>query len=501
MTSRIACVALPALALQVLRRDRPAWRGQPAAVVERDDPHARITHVDTAARHAGVRVGMRAAVALSFCPCLRTAPVPDARRREAVDAIVGMLRAFSPRVAPASDEAGVFHLDASGLSRLHPSLARWARDITQHLETARWHAVVVVGFSAFGTRVAARRLETSGRSRVAVFDSPRDERRAVRGAPVELAGLEPRVRDALEALGVRTVGAFADLPAAGIRRRFGEAAERVHRMARGLADAPWNARPAPDPVVSRTPLDWPERDLGRLMALVEREARELVRRVEARGQHVGQVRLALRFDDGTRADERLRPAAPTRDAARLVELLRLRLEARRPASGVVEVELVLEPVVVTEHAPADLFGARPRRDPVAAARALARVRARLGDGAVVRAVLREGHLPEGRFAWRPVDRLDAPSPRPVRVAPRIRRILPRPHALAAATGRHPEAPLLARIDDGTIRATHGPFVISGGWWRRLVHREYYYVQTNEGRILWIFFDRRRGTWFLQGEVE
>ncbi len=499
MTDRVACIALGAFALQVLRRDRPDWRGHPAAVVERDDARARLTHVDAAARRAGVRVGMRCAAALSLCPDLRTAPVAPARLCAAVDELVELLREFSPVVAPADDEPGVFHLDASGLSRLYPSHARWVRDIEARLRAAGWRAAIAVGFTVFGTRVAARRLEAAGRTRV-VFATPADERRAVESASVELGGLEPRARDALEALGVRTLGAFAALPAAGIRRRFGEGAERVHRMVRGLADAPYTARPAPEPVAVRTHLDWPERDLGRLMALVERHVHALARRVEARGEFVGAVRVALRFDDGTRADERLRPAAPTLDVARLVHLLRLRLGTRRLGPGVVDVGLVLEPVVASA-TQADLFGERPRRDPRAAARALARIRAELGDDAVVRAVLREGHLPEARFAWRALERVEVPAPRAVRLPPRIRRILPRPHALGAQAARRPRAPLAASLEDGTIRRTHGPFVISGGWWRRLVHREYYYVQTNDGRILWVYYDRRRGTWFLQGEVE
>ncbi|GIW73157.1 MAG: hypothetical protein KatS3mg102_2699 [Planctomycetota bacterium] len=46
-----------------------------------------------------------------------------------------------------------------------------------------------------------------------------------------------------------------------------------------------------------------------------------------------------------------------------------------------------------------------RRDLAAADRALARLRARFGEQAVVRAVLRDAHLPEAGFAWEPLVRL------------------------------------------------------------------------------------------------
>jgi protein ImuB len=47
----------------------------------------------------------------------------------------------------------------------------------------------------------------------------------------------------------------------------------------------------------------------------------------------------------------------------------------------------------------------------------------------------------------------------------------------------------------------GPYVLSGGWWVRPVHREYYYARTERGDLLWVFYDRPRRRWFLQGGVE
>jgi protein ImuB len=57
------------------------------------------------------------------------------------------------------------------------------------------------------------------------------------------------------------------------------------------------------------------------------------------------------------------------------------------------------------------------------------------------------------------------------------------------------------FEDRVIEETIGPYVVSGGWWAREVHREYYFVRTESGRWLWIYHDRRRQCWFLQGEVE
>jgi protein ImuB len=47
----------------------------------------------------------------------------------------------------------------------------------------------------------------------------------------------------------------------------------------------------------------------------------------------------------------------------------------------------------------------------------------------------------------------------------------------------------------------GPDVLSGGWWRREFHRDYYFAETVRGDLLWLFYDHRRRQWLLHGRVE
>ena len=73
---------------------------------------------------------------------------------------------------------------------------------------------------------------------------------------------------------------------------------------------------------------------------------------------------------------------------------------------------------------------------------------------------------------------------------------------AAREGRTARAQPGSRApDDAPVFRADGPYVVSGGWWQGEMHREYYFAETKSGRILWVFFDRRRRRWFLQGEVE
>ena len=77
-------------------------------------------------------------------------------------------------------------------------------------------------------------------------------------------------------------------------------------------------------------------------------------------------------------------------------------------------------------------------------------------------------------------------------------MFPKPVPLPPRPRHEPEAWLGRR---GAIVKMWGPYRISGGWWVRTVERDYYYAQTQHGELLWIYFDRPRGRWFLHGIVD
>ena len=97
-------------------------------------------------------------------------------------------------------------------------------------------------------------------------------------------------------------------------------------------------------------------------------------------------------------------------------------------------------------------------------------------------------------------RLSAPAPREVLVRPLVRRFHPRPLPLPPRARNEPDGWLLIGDEHGHVVECTGPYVVSGGWWHREVHREYHFAQMREGQILWIYYDRVRRFWFLQGEV-
>ena len=507
---RMACVDVPALPLQLLMRRHPGWAAQPAAVVDRDRPQGVIRWVNEAARRAGVLPGMSYAAGLSLAGALRAAEMPPGDVEAGVAAIAGLLRRFTPGIEPSGAHPGVFWLDASGLQPLFASLMDWARGVRAHLRAAGFRGRVVVGFTRFGTYALARaggEADRRGPDRgVAVLGDAAAERQAASRVPLRRLDVDPALCDALDKLGVRTLGAFLRLPAAGIRRRFGREAHRLHRQAAGDLIVPFQPAPAVEPLARHLDLDAPETDVQRLLFRVKQALDPLLGVMAARQEALAGLELRLRLDAPAAAPrdervERIRPAAPTLDVRQVLNLVHLRVEGLTLSAGVIEIDLTVSPARATREQ-LRLFQEETRRDLRAADRAVARIRAEFGDGAVVRAVLADGHLPEAAFAWLPLDRVVRPVPAsaPAVVRPLVRRLFVAP--------RRVRSPRQRELNDRVSRDLHGqaagmcgPYVVSGGWWRTPIHREYYFAGAGGRAWSWIYYDRRRRAWFLQGAVE
>ena len=83
----------------------------------------------------------------------------------------------------------------------------------------------------------------------------------------------------------------------------------------------------------------------------------------------------------------------------------------------------------------------------------------------------------------------------------VRRIHARPIPLVTRPVRGPGGVHLRGMGGEPVIKVTGPYITSGGWWSREVHREYHFAETKDGQILWVYFDRRRRRWFVHGSVE
>jgi len=495
-----ACLDLPALPLQIVWRKEPAWRAHPVVVIDSDRPQGIVLWACEKARSKRILPGHRYAHALSLCGDLRARVVPAEQIEEAIVELRGQLATMTPRLEP-GDDPGTFWLDGDGLGRIFTGREAWGRAIMQTITKLDYTGAVVVGYSRFATFAIARATRTG----ITVLRSDADERRACAAVPLARLDIDARLRDQLARLGVTSLGQMIRLPGAGILERFGSDAHRLYQLAAGERWDPLVPTPPPEAPDERVLLDDDESDVDRLVFVLKGAVDRLLDRLAAKGRALValHVELVLRRNVGhtERRSDCIKPAAATLDSRALMRLVHLRFTSMPPAEPVNEARVWADDVAASKEQLA-LFATKPRRDLRAADEALARVRAELGDDSVVRAVLRDGHLPEATYGWERLVHVTRAQPSaPKAIQPLVRRIHARPQILPPQARQvRDDGWLLSSLEQGAVVRILGPYIISGGWWQHELHREYHYAETRRGDCLWVYYDRNRRRWFLHGEV-
>ncbi len=499
---RVACVDVPALALQWLLRARPEWRAGPVAVLAREDLQGEVLHCNTAARRAGVTIGMRHGAALAVAPTLQAAVVAEHELKAVEDLLLALLLRRAPRVEVGA--GGVFWIDPSGLERLFGDLGRWSEGLLAELLAAGFTAGLVIGFHRHRAHALARMVRGAR-----VLCSPEAEAELLGQVPLARVDLPPGLLDSLAQLGIHHLAGLLTLPPAELRARFGLPAALV--QARYLEVAPPLRPSLPrEPVAEGFELEPPDDHCERLLFAMRPRIDRLLQRLAAEGEALVALDVEMELDHAPTVRTRIEPAAPAgpSESRGLTELLHLRMTGIVLEAPVLRVLLTASGARARAEQGALLGGAK--RDLQAAGRALARVRAAFGEQAVTRAQLRPAHLPEAGYRWEPITELtcpkvqDAPANHHEALAapPLCRRLLPRPRPLAAWSGRDDGSWLASTgLVRGAVIRMDGPHRVSGGWWARTVERDYFYAETSAGDIAWVYHDRARGRWFLHGLLD
>jgi protein ImuB len=494
----IACVDVPALSLQLVIRAHREWDGDPVVVVEDDRPLAKIVWANRAARSHKIRRGMSFAQAKALSAKLHAEVVPETAVEAAIDALFELLVPFSPSVEPVLAAPGLFWLDPRGMRALFGAPERWAVSVHQALTAQRFVASVAVGFMR--PRVFAIACVKSGPFVAGGEDEERDLAARV---PLERLGISPRLRDDLALLEVFTVGDLLQLPVAQLRVRYGAEAAQLHDFLSGKSWTPLSPRIPLPPLRLTIEVDPPDDDCARLLFGLKAVLHDAAARLSGEHQAITALELALELDATSGGErehrERIETAAPTLDVPQLVDLLRLRLAGVDLPARVERMSVQVE--VARVHArQLALHDGKKTRDMDAAARAIARLRASLGPEAVTRARLCEAYLPEAAFRFEPTRELALPQrPSTAGELPLVRRLYPAPVPLPPVPSHEPEAWL---GHHGAVLSMFGPYRVASGWWGQDAHeRDYHFVETRTGELLWIFYDRALRRWFVQGVVD
>lgn len=401
---------------------------RPAAVLD----GGRLLAVSAAARAAGLRRGLRIREAQSRCAELVVFghdPRLDAR---AFEPVLEAVEAVAPGVQVV--RPGICVVRARGLSsHLGGEQAAAEAVLISVADAGVPDARAGVADGPFTAEQAARTAcSTASRTRVV----PAGTAGAfLAGLPVEVLALvlgELADPDLLRRLGLRTVGAFAQLESSVVSARFGAAGVRAHRLARGVEEHPLRGR-APVPELTRViefdpPLDQVDQVAFTLRSTAEQFVAELAGQVLV----CTGLRVEVRDDRGGLVTRSwLHPRFFT--TADVVDRVRWQLGGGGLAGPVARIDLVPEDVEPHGAHTDGLWGGAPDEQ---LHRVLTRVQGRLGHRAVGTAVVGGGRGPTDRLTFvpwgdRPVPLRSDDRPWPGQLPPPLpSTVLPRPEAAA-----------------------------------------------------------------------
>ncbi|UCF21466.1 MAG: hypothetical protein JSU87_08805, partial [Gemmatimonadota bacterium] len=415
---RIACLRIPDFAIAAHRRvekevpedparstarelssagpSEPLSTSGPAIVVRGEGKKALVAAASEAARRREIEVGMRAADARARLPGLREWPWTPALYDDVQTELAAALLAASPRVSRAG--FGAFWLDAGGWDRRGGEGAFVEAACAAALAAGYPEARLGLADTAAAAR-AATRLQGRPVHRVA----PGGDARFLAALSLEVLPISEELQELLAALGLTTVGAFAELEAGGVEARLGAEGVQAHRWARGLDDGREGPFGGPPPAewCAEVELPGPVDRLEPLLFILKSCLDHLCGALAVEGLCIPGLELTIETEEGP-VQQTVRPARPTRQVAMLLSLCRSELADLRLPGRALALRVEAEDAVAAVAEQADLFEP-PRPDPDALAMALARLQGRWGPESVVRPAAVDTHRPEKAGRWEPVE--------------------------------------------------------------------------------------------------
>ncbi|MCL6285444.1 DNA polymerase Y family protein [Ruegeria sp. 2012CJ41-6] len=486
ITRRVVSLWFPRLASDRVLRARPAEG--PFALTLIESNANRLYCLNQAAEDQGLNRGMSYSDARAFAPSLISQPAhPQADERFLVT-----LRRWATRYCPWVGLEGRdgLVLDVTGATHLLGGEAALIKDI--HQRFARAGITVRVGMG--DTRGAAWALARHGGGVAA----PGQMLEAIGNLPVAALRIEDATSLALQRLGLRTISDLSRAPRASLARRFG--ASLMLRLDQALGTQPEELSPLAEPPHYGTRMTLPE-PIGLtsdVMAGTSRLLDQLCAKLKAQETGARVLTLTLRRVDQDSQQVELRLARPLRDPHRILPLFQRGVDAVDAGFGIDQLRLEatqVEPLPVQQLSHV-ATGRQDKLDDL-----ITRIGTRIGLENVQRFLPADSHIPERSFLIapaahsRPEPGWGTPRPRPL--------ILFAPEPIAGTGAQPPRQFRWRRMSLTTGRAT-GPERIAPEWWLsdenwRSGLRDYWHVETRQGRRLWLFHTPQSPGWFVQGE--
>ncbi|MCR9197185.1 MAG: DNA polymerase Y family protein [Planctomycetaceae bacterium] len=323
----------------------------------------------------------------------------------------------------------------------------------------------------------------------------------------------------LAELGIHTLRQLLDLPVEDLPSRLGNTTiERIRQLA-GVDEELIRSIPEASPITASWVSETGATSRSEIRQVLDHLTQELEPQLRHRGLGAIALQAVMKHEDGSTDTLSAQVVSPLQDAARLLEVLHLRIESlhvKRPVFSI-RMTTTVAPLPVARQK--DLFSASEHLEPQEELTAVInRLNGRLGNNAVLTAAVSDSSVPEDTIQLTPVMSETAVTSRRT-AACRIEQLVQteadaadkafavRPVFLLPVPVRVPSLKPAARtfVWEGRtfeMQEWIGPERVQTHWWQEIsVHRDYYRLLTTQGPEFWAFQNLTDGTWFLHGIFE
>jgi protein ImuB len=486
MPRRVASLWFPRLASDRFLRVRPL--DAPFALTQRQSNTERLYCVNLLASQQGLNVGMGYSDARAFCPDLQSHPADPVVDQRFLHALARWAKRYCPWVGGEGldglvlDITGVAHLfggERELLHDIHSRLARAGLSVRSGLADTRGAAWALAHY-AQGIAKQGQPLETIG------------------PLPVAALRLDEKTSIGLQRLGVRSVADVDALPRATVTRRFG--AQVLLRLDQAVGAQAEGISPLPDPPTYQVRLSLPD-PIGLEADVMIGTARlldHLCAKLKEREMGARVLELHMRRVDKASQEIQIRLARPMRDPLRILPLFERGVKEIDAGFGIDQLRLVatlVEPLAVQQLTHAQAHSDDKLDD------LISRIGNRIGLENVQRFLPADSHIPERSFIVAPAAYSE---PAGTWVSIRERPVELFPPEPIQGVGASPPASLRWRRMTFQVGQATGPERIAPEWWLadenwRSGVRDYWKVETKQGRRLWLFYTPQNPGWFVQGQ--
>jgi protein ImuB len=471
----------------------------PRVVVAKEHNALVLYAIDEAAAGAGLSIGLPLANARAICPELIVHDADEAADRKTLEDIADWCDRFTPLVA--LDSPHGLYLDITGCAHLFGGEAALLRKVCGALSAQNFAVSAVIA----GTSVCARTLTRCAPGTIVADGGEAD---ALSALPVFSLGADDAITSGLRRAGLKTIGDVAARARHEISARFGARFTSLLEQALGQRDAPISPRkPLPDYIVEKRFAE-PVATEAVIAMTLSSLAATLVHAMDRQGKGARRLEASFFRTDGAVRAIAVDTGRPVTRSEMIDRLFRERLEALNdpldPGFGFDLIRLSASRTEIVVQQQRDLDANVHDNDELSAL--IDRIAARIGGRRVVVHLPQDTHIPERsalavpaqhslaaatQAAW-PARTESEPPLRPLRLFE-----MPEPIKVPFATV--PDGPphhFTWRRATHAVARVEGPERIAMEWWKpdgKVLTRDYFRIEDEEGRRFWIFRDGLYGT--------